>query len=92
MANDKFEQALAALDPSKRALLKRIIAAAAFAVPTISSFAVRDLAAGPAACVTTVTTSVTAATVTKTVTQTTTTASTRTSTITTTVTPVTPPI
>ena len=72
MANDKFEQALSALDPSKRALLKRIVAAAAFAVPTISSFAVRDLPAGPAACVTTVTTSVTAATVTTPVTQTTT--------------------
>ncbi|HXJ77992.1 MAG TPA: hypothetical protein VMS64_04835 [Candidatus Methylomirabilis sp.] len=87
MANDKFEQALAALDPSKRALLKRIVAAAAFAVPTISSFAVRDLPAGPASCVTTVTTSVTVATLTKTVFQTATTTSTSTVTVTVTETP-----
>jgi hypothetical protein len=46
MANDRFEQALATLDPNKRALLKRIVAGAAFVVPAIASFAVADLAYG----------------------------------------------
>ncbi|HXJ77991.1 MAG TPA: hypothetical protein VMS64_04830 [Candidatus Methylomirabilis sp.] len=46
MSTDKFEQALAALEPSKRALLKGIVAGAAFAVPTVASFAVSDLAYG----------------------------------------------
>jgi hypothetical protein len=80
MAGDRFEQALAALDPSKRALLKRIVAGAAFAVPAIASFAVGDLASAQGTCVTTVTTildetvtlttTVTITTITATVTQT----------------------
>src|SRR5262245_13590546 len=69
MASDKFEQALAVLDPSKRALLKRIVAGAAFVVPAISSFAVGDLAsAGPACTTTIVTTLVTTGTFTVTTT------------------------
>ena len=58
MAN-KFEQALAVLDPSKRAFLKRIVASAAFAVPAISSFAVGDLASAGPACTTTIFTTIT---------------------------------
>ena len=59
MASNKFEQALAVLDPSKRALLKRIVAGAAFAVPAISSFAVGDLASAGPACTTTIATTIT---------------------------------
>jgi hypothetical protein len=44
MTNDKIEQALAVVDPSKRAFLKKLLVGAAFAVPTVASFSVKDLA------------------------------------------------
>ena len=91
MASTKFEQALAVLDPSKRALLKRIVAGAAFAVPAISSFAIGDLASAGPGCTTTIATTITRV---GTVTATTTTAivSTRTTTTTHTVTVVVTPV
>jgi len=46
MADDKLEQALSAVDPKKRDLLKKMLVGAAFAVPTVASFSVRDLAYG----------------------------------------------
>ena len=46
MTKEGFEQALSALTPSKRTFLKGIVAGAAFAIPTITSFPVRDLAFG----------------------------------------------
>jgi len=46
MADDKLEQALSAVDPKKRDLLKKMLIGAAFAVPTVASFSVRDLAYG----------------------------------------------
>src|SRR5262249_7750762 len=92
MANNKFEEALAGLDVEKRALLKRIVAGAAFAVPTIASFAVSDLAAGPiGSCLTLTVTAVATSLSTFTSTQTTTIV-TITTTFTTTTTTITSPV
>jgi len=55
MEKERFEQVLSTLDPSKRALLKRIVVGAAFAVPIISSFPVKDLAFGQVGSITTTT-------------------------------------
>jgi len=44
MAEDKFEQVLKVVDPGKRDFLKKLVVGAAFAVPTIASFSVKDLA------------------------------------------------
>jgi hypothetical protein len=44
MEQEKVEQALHAVDPAKREFLKKLLVGAAFAVPTIASFSVKDLA------------------------------------------------
>jgi hypothetical protein len=55
----RIDAALQTVDPDKRGALRKIIAGAAFAVPTIASFAVSDLAVaqvGSGVTLTTVTT------------------------------------
>ena len=91
MANNKFEEALTALDAEKRALLKRIVAGAAFAVPTIASFAVSDLAAGTIGSCVTLTITVVATSQTTTTSTQTVTGVTVTTVFTTTTVPVIPP-
>jgi hypothetical protein len=44
MENDKLQEALRVVDPAKRAFLRKMVLGAAFAVPTIASFSVKDLA------------------------------------------------
>ena len=46
MAGDRLEQVIGKLDPVKRAFVRRLLVGA-FVVPVITSFAVKDLAAGP---------------------------------------------
>lgn len=44
MNNEKFGRVLAKVDPSRRAIMKKLVLAATFSVPIIASFSVRDLA------------------------------------------------
>lgn len=44
MADDKLDPVLEAVDPRKRALLKKLIVGTAFAVPMVASYSVKDLA------------------------------------------------
>jgi hypothetical protein len=87
MSDDtRLEPVLTAVSPEKRDTLRKIIAGAAFAVPTVASFAVADLAfaqVGSGVSVTTLTTTLITATISETVTAITTT--TVTATVTTTV-------
>ena len=91
MAADRFEHVLGTLDPSKRELIKKLVVGVAFAVPTVASYAVKDLAfaavGSPGTTTTLFQTITTAATVTLTLTHTTVSTTTTTSTTTVTVTP-----
>ena len=42
--HDKVDEVLRDVDPRKRAFLKRLIVGAAFAVPMVASYSVKDLA------------------------------------------------
>ena len=42
--SDRLEQVLKTLDPSKRAMIKRLVVGVAFAVPTVASYPVKELA------------------------------------------------
>jgi hypothetical protein len=44
MAGEKLHQVLQVVDPAKRDFLKKLVVGAAFAVPTMASFSVKDLA------------------------------------------------
>ena len=44
MKNEKLEQLLRTVDPSKRLFLRKFLLGAAFAVPIIASYSVKDLA------------------------------------------------
>src|ERR1700683_3020022 len=44
MNEGKFERVLEAVDPDRRAVLKKLMLAATFSVPIVLSFSVRDLA------------------------------------------------
>jgi hypothetical protein len=44
MGDDKLDRALRTVDPGRRALLKKLVLGAAFAVPIVLSFSVKDLA------------------------------------------------
>ena len=44
MADDKLDPVLQAVDPRKRAFLKKLIVGTAFAVPMVASHSVKDLA------------------------------------------------
>ena len=41
---ERLEHVLRTLDPSKRDLIKKLVVGVAFAVPTVASYAVKDLA------------------------------------------------
>jgi len=60
MGNEKLDQVLRTIDPGKRSALKKLLAGAAFAVPIIASYSVKDLAYGTVgSCPLTLTTVVT---------------------------------
>ena len=44
MGDDKIDQVLRTVDPAKRTTLKKLVIGAAFAVPIIASYSVKDLA------------------------------------------------
>jgi hypothetical protein len=44
MSADRLDHVLGSLDPAKRALIKKMAIGVAFAVPTVASFAVKDVA------------------------------------------------
>lgn len=44
MNDEKLGRVLEAVDPNRRAVLKKLLLGAAFSVPIIASFSVRDLA------------------------------------------------
>ena len=44
MSDDKLDRVLRTVDPGRRALLKKLVLGAAFAVPIVISFSVKDLA------------------------------------------------
>lgn len=69
MKNENLEQLLRTVDPSKRRFLKKFLLGAAFAVPIIASYSVKDLAyAQPCPNTATVTTTTFTFTVTRTTT------------------------
>lgn len=80
MDNDKIEQVLRTVDPAKRTFLKKLLIGAAFAVPIIASYSVKDLAyadvGSPITTTKTATATATATTTTFTTTKTTTTSTT----------------
>jgi hypothetical protein len=43
MTEEKLDSALEAVDPGRRAMIKKLVLGAAFAVPIIASFSVTDL-------------------------------------------------
>lgn len=43
MDTDKIEQVLRTVDPAKRTFLKKLVIGAAFAIPIIASYSVKDL-------------------------------------------------
>lgn len=45
MSEDKLDKVLEAVEPSRRAILKKMVIGAGFAVPIIVSFSVTELAA-----------------------------------------------
>jgi hypothetical protein len=60
MNDEKLEQVLQKVEPEKRSMLKKLVVGAAFAVPVIASFSVKELAAaGTGSFATTTTTTVT---------------------------------
>lgn len=60
MNDEKLEQVLQKVEPEKRSTLRKLVLGAAFAVPVIASFSVKELAAaGTGSFGTTVTTTVT---------------------------------
>ena len=46
MSNEMLDQVLRTVDPAKRVSLKKLVLGAAFAVPIIASYSVKDLAYG----------------------------------------------
>jgi hypothetical protein len=69
--SDRLEQVLKTLDPSKRAMIKRLVVGVAFAVPTVASYPVKELAfaavGSPGTTVTSTVTSVGTTTLTTTI-------------------------
>ncbi len=60
MNDEKLERALQTVDPGRRAIIKKLVLGAAFAVPIIASFSVTDLhASGMGSAMTSSTTTVT---------------------------------
>ena len=44
MENEKLEHVLRTVDPAKRAFVRKVVIGAAFAVPIVASYSVKDLA------------------------------------------------
>ena len=44
MSDEKFERAFRTVDPGRRATLKKVVLGAAFSVPIIASFSLKDVA------------------------------------------------